>query len=62
MLSGECQQLSIDVGGMRSVHALTKEKPGRRPLAQIKVMKDDAAAVDKESEAIKARYSKIFKV
>jgi iron(III) transport system substrate-binding protein len=62
MLSGECQQLSIDVGGMRSVHALTKEKPGRRPLAQIKVMKDDAAAVDKESEAIKARYAKIFKV
>jgi iron(III) transport system substrate-binding protein len=62
MLSAECQQLSIDLGGMRSVHALTKEKPGRTPLAQIKVMKDDAAAVEKESEAIKARYTKIFKV
>ncbi len=29
MLRPECQQLIIDVGGMRSVHALTKEKPGR---------------------------------
>ena len=62
MLSAECQQLSIDVGGMRSVHALTKEKPGRTPLASIKVMKDDAAAVDRESEAIKKRYTQIFKV
>jgi iron(III) transport system substrate-binding protein len=62
MLSAECQQLSIDVGGMRSVHALTKEKAGRTPLAKIKVMKDDAAAVDRESEAIKKRYTQIFKV
>jgi iron(III) transport system substrate-binding protein len=62
MLSAECQQLSIDEGGMRSVHALTKEKPGRTPLSKIKLMKDDAAAVERESEAIKARYTKIFKV
>ena len=47
---------------MRSVHALTKEKPERTPLARIKVMKDDAAAVERESEAIKARYTRIFKV
>ena len=32
MFSAECQQLSIDAGGMRSVHPLTKEKPGRTPL------------------------------
>jgi iron(III) transport system substrate-binding protein len=62
MLSAECQQLSIDVGGMRSVHALTKEKAGRTPLANVKIMKDDAVAVEKESEAIKARYTQIFKV
>jgi iron(III) transport system substrate-binding protein len=62
MLSGECQQLSIDAGGMRSVHALTKEKAGRTPLAKVKVMKDDPVAVEKESEAIKARYTQIFKV
>ncbi len=60
--SAECQQLIIDVGGMHSAHALTKEKPGRRSLAEIKLMKDDAAAVEKLSEEIKARYTKIFRV
>jgi iron(III) transport system substrate-binding protein len=62
MLSAECQQLSIDAGGMRSVHAQTKEKAGRTPLASIKVMKDDPVGVEKESEAIKARYTRSFKV
>src|SRR6478609_550544 len=61
-LSQDAQQLIIDVGGLRSVHPQTKEKAGRRPLAEIKTMKDDAAAVEKEGEAIKARYSKIFRV
>jgi iron(III) transport system substrate-binding protein len=60
--SPECQQLIIDVGGMHSAHALTKEKPGRKPLSEIKLMKDDAAAVEKMSEEIKARYQKIFRV
>ena len=47
---------------MRSVHALTKEKPGRKPLSQIKLMKDDAVAVEKRERAIKKRYREIFKV
>ncbi len=58
----ECQQLIIDVGGMRSMHPQAKEKPGRKPFAEIKTMKEDAAAVEKEGEAIKARYSKLFGV
>jgi iron(III) transport system substrate-binding protein len=62
MLSAECQQLSIDVGAMHSVHALAREKPGRRALSQIKLMKDDAVAVERETESIKARYTRIFKV
>ena len=28
----ECQQLIIDVGGLRSVHPQVKEKPGRKPF------------------------------
>jgi iron(III) transport system substrate-binding protein len=60
--SPEAQQLIIEVGGMRSVHPQAKEKPGRTPLKDIKLMKDDAAAVEKTSEEIKARYTKIFKV
>jgi iron(III) transport system substrate-binding protein len=58
----ECQQLIIDVGGLRSMHPDTKEKEGRTPFKDIKVMKDDAAAVEKTSDAIKQRYVKIFKV
>jgi iron(III) transport system substrate-binding protein len=60
--SPEAQQLIVDVGGMRSVHPQVKEKPGRVPFKTIKLMKDDAAAVEKTSEEIKARYTKIFKV
>ena len=28
----ECQQLNIDVGGLRSMHPDTKEKAGRKPV------------------------------
>ncbi len=62
MFSPECQQLIIDRGGMHSAHPQTKEKQGRTPLSGIKLMKDDAAAVEKESDNIKKRYSQIFKV
>ena len=62
MFSAEGQQVMIDSAGMHSVHPLTKERPGRKSLSQIKLMKDDAAAVERESENIKKRYSQIFKV
>jgi iron(III) transport system substrate-binding protein len=62
MFSPEAQQLIIDVGGLRSMHPHTKEKPGRRPFAEIKAMKDDAAAVEAQSDEIKAHYTKIFRV
>src|ERR1700704_1449420 len=58
----ECQQLVINAGGLRSMHALAKEKPGRKPVKDIKLMKEDAAAVEKMSDEIKARYVKIFRV
>ncbi len=60
--SPEAQQLIIDTGGLRSMHPGTKEKPGRTPFRDIKTMKDDAAAVEKMSDEIKAKYSKIFRV
>src|SRR6266478_617180 len=47
-LGRDAQQLIIDVGGLRSVHAQTQEKPGRTSFKDIKTMKDDAAAVEKE--------------
>jgi iron(III) transport system substrate-binding protein len=60
--SPECQQLCIDIGGLRSVHPQIKEHAGRTPLGKIKMMKDDAAAVLKNGEQIKAHYVKIFRV
>jgi iron(III) transport system substrate-binding protein len=62
MFSPECQQICVDAGGLRSAHALVKDKAGRKPMKDIKLMKDDAAAVEKESENIKKRYTQIFKV
>jgi iron(III) transport system substrate-binding protein len=62
MFSPEAQQLIIDIGGLRSMHPHTKEKAGRKPFSEIKTMKDDPAAVEAQSEQIKARYTKIFRV
>jgi iron(III) transport system substrate-binding protein len=52
----------VDYGGLRSFHALVKDKPGRKPLAEIKLMKDDPIAVEQQAEDIKARYTKYFRV
>jgi iron(III) transport system substrate-binding protein len=60
--SREAQQLIIDIGGLRSVHPQTREKAGRTPLKDIKTLKDDPAAVEQQSTAIKSRYSRIFRV
>jgi len=61
LLSVEAQQLVMDLA-YRSVHPHAKERPGRRPLRDIKTMKDDPVAVEKESDAVKARYARIFRV
>jgi iron(III) transport system substrate-binding protein len=62
LFSGEGQELFVNLGGLRSVHALVKDKPGRTPLSAIKVWKDDPAAVETQGEEIKRRYSQIFRV
>jgi iron(III) transport system substrate-binding protein len=62
LLSLEAQQLLADFTGQHSAHAQVKEKAGRTPLSQIKLMKDDPAGVEAQSEAIKQRYTKLFKV
>ena len=61
LYSVEGQQIFIDFAH-RSFHAQVKEKPGRTPFRDIKVMKEDAAAVEKNAEEIKAHYVKIFRV
>jgi iron(III) transport system substrate-binding protein len=60
--SVEGQQLLVDNFAHRSFHSQIKEKPGRQPLSAIKLLKSDPAAVLAQSEDIKARYARLFKV
>ena len=60
--SAETQQLLVDTFAHRSFHGLVKEKAGHVPLAEIKLLKADPAEVLAQSEAIKARYTKLFGV
>jgi iron(III) transport system substrate-binding protein len=62
LFSADAQQLLIDDSGLCSFHALVKEKPGRRLLSDIKLMKPDPVAMAAQSEEIKARYSRLFGV
>lgn len=59
--TAEAQQTMVDVGALRSAHPAVKEPAGRKPLSEIKLLKDDPVEVDKQSEAIKERYTKNFK-
>jgi iron(III) transport system substrate-binding protein len=58
----EAQQLAVDIGGLRSAHALVTERKGRKPLSEIKTMKEDAAEVEKTADQIKSKYAALFKV
>ena len=60
--SAETQQMLVDVFAHRSFHAHVKEKGVHVPLANLKLLKADPAAVQAQSEDIKARYSRIFRV
>jgi iron(III) transport system substrate-binding protein len=61
-LSAETQQMLVDDYAHRSFHAQVKEKGARKPLSEIKLLKAPPAEVLAQSEAIKARYTKIFGV
>jgi iron(III) transport system substrate-binding protein len=61
-LGVEGQQLLVDNFAHRSFHAGIKEKPSRQPLSALKLLKSDPVAVLAQSEDIKARYAKLFKV
>lgn len=62
MHSRAAQQLIVDFARQYSPHGQTVEKPGVRRLADIKLMKEDAEAIEKGAEDIKKRYSALFKV
>jgi iron(III) transport system substrate-binding protein len=57
----EGQRVFVE-GNRHSFHAQVGGKAGRAPLSAIKLMTSDPAAVDAQSEEIKARYTKLFGV
>jgi iron(III) transport system substrate-binding protein len=60
LFSRDGQQLLADMARIRSVHPAVKLPAGMRPLAEIKVMKADAAAQEKTAAEIKKRYAEYF--
>jgi iron(III) transport system substrate-binding protein len=59
----ETQQFFTDYTAQYSAHSQVKpSKPGRWNIADIKLMKEDPAGVEKSAEEIKARYAKLFRV
>jgi iron(III) transport system substrate-binding protein len=62
MHSRDAQQYLVDFARQYSPHGQTVEKPGVRPLKDIKLMKEDAEGVEKGADEIKKRYAQIFKV
>jgi iron(III) transport system substrate-binding protein len=61
-MTREGQQMGVDVGALRSVHAGVREWPGRPRLGDIKTMREEAGVVADKADEIKARYIKYFKV
>lgn len=60
LFSLEAQQLNSDFGGLRSFHPEVKEKAGRTPLSEIKLLHSDPAALEPLVPTIKSNYEKYF--
>ena len=60
MFTREAQQSNSDIGGLRSFHREVKEKAGRTPLSQIKLLNSDPAALEGQVETIKKKYEEYF--
>jgi len=62
LFSRDCQQIMSDQGSLRSFHPEVKEKPGRMPLAQVKLLRATPAELAAGAEDTKRRYSAAFGV
>lgn len=62
IMSAEGQQFIVDISGQYPANRQIKPKAGRPVLSEIKTFREDPVAVEKEADAIKAQYTKYFKV
>ncbi len=60
--SRQTQQFFTDYTAQYSAHPQVTPKPGRRKISDIKLMKEDAAGVEKMTDEIKTRYARLFRV
>jgi len=60
--SREAQQMLVDEFAHRSFHDEVKPRAGQKPMSEIKMWKSDPVQVQAQSEEIKARYAKLFRV
>ena len=60
--SAEAQQMLVNEFAHRSFHAQVKPRAGQKPMSELKMLKSDPVAVQAQSEEIKARYAKLFRV
>jgi iron(III) transport system substrate-binding protein len=58
----ETQQFFTDFTAQYSAHPQVTPRPGRRKISDIKLMKEDAAGVEKMADEIKMRYARLFRV
>ena len=58
----ETQQFFTDFTAQYSPHPQVQAKAGRRRISDVKLMKEDAAGVEKMTEEIKTRYARLFRV
>ena len=62
IMSAEGQQFIVTLSGQYPANRQIKPKVGRPVLSEIKTFREDAAAVEKEADQIKAQYARYFKV
>jgi iron(III) transport system substrate-binding protein len=60
LYTAKAQQILVNEGGARSLHPDVKEPANRTPLAQIKTLPDDPAAMLPQIAEIKKKYTAMF--
>jgi iron(III) transport system substrate-binding protein len=62
IMSADGQEFIVNLSGQYPANKKVKAKAGRPPLASIKTLREDPAAVEKLADEIKTKYARTFKV
>lgn len=62
LFSKDCQQIMSDIGFLRSFHPDVAERPGRKPLSEIKLLRASPDELAENGEETKRKYLEAFGV